>query len=48
MADDHSVDRSLRRSPLLKVEQLSERLMGAAKVVLLSLDRIRELSLFPS
>jgi protein SMG6 len=42
--DDHWVD----RSALLKVEQSSERLKGAAKVVLLSLDRNRELSLFPS
>ena len=41
--DDHWVD----RSALLKVEQSSERLKGAAKVVLLSLDRNRELSLFP-
>jgi protein SMG6 len=40
--DDHWVD----RSALLKVEQSSERLNGAAKVVLLSLDRNRELSLF--
>jgi protein SMG6 len=41
--DDHWVD----RSALLKVEQSSERLKGAAKVVLLSLDRNRELSLLP-
>ncbi len=41
--DDHWVD----RSALLKVEQLGERSKGAAKVVLLSLDRNRELSLFP-
>jgi len=38
--DDHWVD----RSALLKVEQSGERLKGAAKVVLLSLDRNRELS----
>ena len=41
--DDHWVD----RSALLKIEQSSGRLKGAAKVVLLSLDRNRELSLFP-
>ena len=40
--DDHWVD----RSALLKVEQSAERLKGAAKVVLLSLDRNRELSVF--
>ena len=40
--DDHWVN----RSALLKVEQSSEQLKGAAKVVLLSLDRNRELSLF--
>jgi protein SMG6 len=42
--DDHWVD----RSALLKVEQSSERLKGAAKVVLLSLDRNRELSFLSS
>jgi protein SMG6 len=41
--DDHWVD----RSALLKVEQSGERSKGAAKVVLLSLDRNRELSLLP-
>ena len=41
--DDHWVD----RSALLKVEQSGKRSKGAAKVVLLSLDRNRELSLLP-
>ena len=40
--DDHWVD----WSALLKVEQLSEWLKGAVKVMLLSLDRNHELSLF--
>jgi hypothetical protein len=42
--DDHWVD----RSALLKVELSGERSKGAAKVVLLSLDRNRELSLYTS
>jgi hypothetical protein len=41
--DDHWVD----RPGLLKVEQSGERSKGAAKVVLLSLDRNRELSFEP-
>jgi protein SMG6 len=41
--DDHWVN----RSALLKVEQSGERSKGVAKVVLLSLDRNRELSLLP-